>query len=207
MQRAYSIEKHPSQTADDILDAALLVFSERGFAGSTTREISSRAGVNHPLIAYYFGNKEKLWRAAVTHLFDRLDTYIAEDPAPAAKENDSLGAAKRYLSRYIDYCAEHPEHARLMMQESTSNNPRLSWAVKSHIKERFKIASPIIENLISDHFLPDVSPIATHYIITAACQQVYALAAEAKLLTGVTVTNKKFIEQHKQAVLAILFRA
>ena len=54
------------------LEAALEVFSERGFDGATTRDIAARAATNLGLITYYFDSKEKLWRAAVDRVFGGL---------------------------------------------------------------------------------------------------------------------------------------
>src|ERR1700722_13458418 len=45
-----------------ILDAALVEFSEKGFAGARVRSIAERAGVNSQLISYYFGGKDGLYQ-------------------------------------------------------------------------------------------------------------------------------------------------
>lgn len=45
------------------LDAAQRLFAEKGFAGTSMREIASASGVSQPLIHYHFGNKEGLYRA------------------------------------------------------------------------------------------------------------------------------------------------
>src|SRR5262245_58898647 len=66
-------------TRERILAAALEIFSQAGFDGTTTRELAARAGVNLGLIKYYFGTKEKLWRAAV----DRAATALPEALAGA----------------------------------------------------------------------------------------------------------------------------
>lgn len=51
-----------SFTRPNILDAAEATFAERGFAGTSLREISSRARVTQGLITYYFGTKEALFK-------------------------------------------------------------------------------------------------------------------------------------------------
>ncbi|WP_076997822.1 TetR/AcrR family transcriptional regulator [Variovorax sp. KK3] len=49
-------------TRTKILDAAERLFAEFGFIGTTTRQISSVAGVNQGAIPHHFGTKEKLLR-------------------------------------------------------------------------------------------------------------------------------------------------
>lgn len=46
---------------ENILLAAEKLFSEKGFSGTSTREISAAANVNISMISYYFGSKEKLF--------------------------------------------------------------------------------------------------------------------------------------------------
>jgi AcrR family transcriptional regulator len=48
-----------------VLDAARAVFAERGFDGGTIRAIATVAGVDPALVHHYFGNKDKLFLAAV----------------------------------------------------------------------------------------------------------------------------------------------
>lgn len=46
---------------ENILFAAEKLFAEKGFNGTSTREISKAANVNISMISYYFGSKEKLY--------------------------------------------------------------------------------------------------------------------------------------------------
>lgn len=46
---------------ENILFAAEKLFAEKGFEGTSTREISKEANVNISMISYYFGSKEKLF--------------------------------------------------------------------------------------------------------------------------------------------------
>jgi AcrR family transcriptional regulator len=48
-----------------LLEAAAVLFDERGYQGATVRDIGERAGVDAALIARYFGGKEGLYLAAL----------------------------------------------------------------------------------------------------------------------------------------------
>lgn len=50
-----------------ILSAAEKLFGEKGFEGTTVRDIAHMAGVNLAMISYYFGSKEKLFEALVEY--------------------------------------------------------------------------------------------------------------------------------------------
>lgn len=46
-----------------IIETAERLFAERGFDGTSVRDIADEAGVNVAMISYYFGSKEKLMEA------------------------------------------------------------------------------------------------------------------------------------------------
>jgi hypothetical protein len=73
--------RDPEASRVAILEAARQVFTERGYARATIREIARRAGVTHGLVLLHFGSKEQLLlealpgpRAAVGVLPGDLDT-------------------------------------------------------------------------------------------------------------------------------------
>ncbi|MDT3400221.1 TetR family transcriptional regulator [Streptomyces sp. B1866] len=55
-------QRDAERTKARILDAAVQVFSAKGFDGARVSEIAERAGVNQQLISYYFGGKQGLYR-------------------------------------------------------------------------------------------------------------------------------------------------
>ena len=58
---------------ENILFAAEKLFAEKGFEGTSTREIAKDANVNISMISYYFGSKEKLYEKLVEY---RMNEYL-----------------------------------------------------------------------------------------------------------------------------------
>ena len=54
-----------AQSRERLLAAASILFAERGFAGTTTRDIAERAGVDAALIVRHFGSKVGLYLASL----------------------------------------------------------------------------------------------------------------------------------------------
>jgi AcrR family transcriptional regulator len=69
-----------------LLDAALALFADKGFAKTSTREIAQAAHANIASISYYFGDKEGLYRA----VFEDPRNNPQIDPTQVAN-SDSLG--------------------------------------------------------------------------------------------------------------------
>ena len=107
-----------------MLAAALEAFAENGFDGATTRDIAARAGMNHGLIPYYFGDKLGLWQAAVDRAFAELGAGLL------AVQNDSSVTDDRertalLIRNYVRFVARNPEFVRLMHDEGKRRGPRM----------------------------------------------------------------------------------
>ena len=57
-------------TKDDILNAALATFLEKGFAGASISQIAKVAQVNQSLIYHHFESKEDLWNCVKKYCVD-----------------------------------------------------------------------------------------------------------------------------------------
>lgn len=66
------------ETRARIVEAAVVVFGERGYDGASTRDIATAAGVNAPAIQYYFDGKEGVYLACVEHLITLLWRKMSE---------------------------------------------------------------------------------------------------------------------------------
>ena len=89
----YSLDKLTTREAGQkILDAALELFRERGFAETTMREVAARAGVATGLAYYYFKSKD----AIVLAFYQRAQEELAAD-LEAAQADRRLAVRLRAL--------------------------------------------------------------------------------------------------------------
>jgi AcrR family transcriptional regulator len=88
-----------SATRARILDAALELFSEQGFDGTTLQQIADRLGFTKAALYYHFRSKDDLLRAliapAIAEVDGLLDSYDAEG-------TDAPGQRRRFIEAYID---------------------------------------------------------------------------------------------------------
>lgn len=190
------------RTGDAILQSALEHFATHGFDGASVRAIAATAGVNHAMIRHIYRSKDELWRQAILFLFERARSELAFDVRGLSDRQ----AFEERIRRYIQYCARHPEHARLMMQQSILAGPKLTWAVEELIRTRHQLYAPIYERLKEQKALPDVDTYALVFIITVACQMIYVLAPEIQAVTGRDVFHPKEVERHADDILRIFLR-
>jgi len=106
-----------------IMDAAEQLFAEKGFDGTSVRDISEAAGVNLAMISYYFGSKEKLMEAMFMHRGQHLTLQLQNiidnrDLTPFQK-------VEKLIDEYIDRIFRKQGFHRIMVREQMghSNKP------------------------------------------------------------------------------------
>ncbi|HEY4154890.1 MAG TPA: TetR family transcriptional regulator [Puia sp.] len=107
-----------------LLDTAELLFSRKGFEGTSVRDIAEEAGINTAMISYYFGSKEKLMEA----IFERRSLNIKEKVDLLMKD-DSLDPFQKMFSlldEYIDRILQRKKFHRILLCEQVINqNPAI----------------------------------------------------------------------------------
>lgn len=78
-----------------ILEAALKVFSEQGYSGTTMDAVAAEAGLSKPTLYQYFDSKEALFQAMMHGKGDVMLT-VFEHPSPGGMVADLLGFAWAY---------------------------------------------------------------------------------------------------------------
>jgi AcrR family transcriptional regulator len=95
--------RKPAATRPDtrarILDAALDVFSEHGFEGSSLQQIADRLDLTKAALYYYFRSKDELLEALV----EPAITGVEEILAACSDERDTPARRKEFMKQYLDY--------------------------------------------------------------------------------------------------------
>lgn len=79
-----------SETVDRILDAAELLFAERGFSETSLRQITSKAGVNLAAVNYHFGSKNALIQAVFARFINPFTRSLRERLEAAQRSESRL---------------------------------------------------------------------------------------------------------------------
>ena len=204
--RSKARDQQKRETRTRILECALVHFSERGFEAASLRDIAADSGVTHAMIHKHFGFKEELWRAAIDLMFERQAAEVRYDDWIATDRLTADGM-RQLIHRYVRYCARHPEHVRIMLQESLSDTERVEWLIDSHIKPMRAPIDQLLSRAMDEGILVDVPLTSMVYIWAAASQMIFALGDEAKRLYDLDVSEPAIVQAHAEAVCSMLIRA
>jgi len=91
--------KSAGERRDDILDAALEEFAERGLHGASTEAIAKRAGISQPYVFRLFGSKKDLFKASTARcLRETLETFQRAAEGKRGQEAlDAMGEAYKEM--------------------------------------------------------------------------------------------------------------
>ncbi len=124
---------------DELLDAALAVFAERGYIQATMDAIAERANSTKPTLYAHFGGKAALHRTVFIREVNRLQEWVLA--AYATADELPLGELVRgYVMALFDFAVAHPPSFRLLfgLNSADERNP-LQQAVVDTITERVTI--------------------------------------------------------------------
>lgn len=87
---------------EEILDAAMIEFAERGLHGASTEDIARRAGISQPYVFRLFRTKKELYQAVVGRCF-RQTLEMFQRAAEGLRGEQALEAiGNAYLAQLVD---------------------------------------------------------------------------------------------------------
>jgi len=122
----------------DLLKAAVELFSIQGFDGTTTFELAKTAHVTEPVIYYHFKNKDGLFThillSTFTEYFDRLDKLEDNTPSQFEKIENLIDLHFRFVDEFpgetyliISACpAKLSDSAHICAQQIEEQRKRLT---------------------------------------------------------------------------------
>ncbi|PWE57024.1 HTH-type transcriptional regulator RutR [Metarhizobium album] len=118
------------EKGEQILEAALEVFSQHGFRGTTIDQIAEVAGMSKPNLLYYFRTKEAMHRALIDRV---LDTWL--DPLRAFDaEGNPETEIRSYIRRKLEMARDFPRESRLFANEVLQGAPHIEDELKGPLK-------------------------------------------------------------------------
>ena len=91
-----------AQTRQTVIDAALRLFSQRGYSGTTFRAIADEAGCSRGPIYWHFANKKELFEEILSFSQRPLEQLVVSDLDLTRPRETARAFADRWLTLLID---------------------------------------------------------------------------------------------------------
>ncbi|REE95244.1 TetR/AcrR family transcriptional regulator [Thermomonospora umbrina] len=104
-------------TRAQLIDAGIALFTEQGFAATSTTEIVRRAGVTRGALYHHFPDKERLFEAVFVEVQKEIHTRCAA--ASLAAPDDPADRISAGIHAFLDACLE-PRTQAVLLREGPS---------------------------------------------------------------------------------------
>ena len=134
-----------SEKQIQIMEAAEELFAEKGFDGTSVRDVAKEAGVNLAMISYYFGSKEKLMESLFKYRGEFIKLQL--ESMLENKELSSLGKVFALIDNYIDRIMKQQCFHKIMAREQMVN---LKGTTTQLIHELKRTNQELVKKLIHE---------------------------------------------------------
>ena len=194
MKSEKQMNEQEQSTEEKILEAASEVFTKKGFAGTRTRDIAEKAGINLALLNYYFRSKEKLFeqvmKIKVVLLFGKIFPILSNEKT-SLEEKIDLASEK-----YFEILSKNPNLPLFVISEIQKKNSNITKIIPvNKIFENSVIIKQIKEKR------PEINPL--HYLVNFLAMTIFPFVAKP-VFNAFELTNEEeyhqFISERRKLV-------
>jgi AcrR family transcriptional regulator len=171
-------QSKPRMTSEDrraaIVHAACRIFAEKGFRGTTTRELAAAVGVTEPVLYEHFRTKRDLYSAIIGEKAKEGLEAMRAIEARFAGTDDDKGFFAALGDGIVRWYIEDPTFVRLLLYSSLENH-ELKDLMHERSAEVFGIVGEHIQRRIDAGSMRNVDPMlagraffgmVAHYALT-----------------------------------------
>ena len=168
------------RNSETILEAALEVFSQQGFRGTTLDQIAEVAGLSKPNLLYYFASKEAIHGALLSGLLVTwLDPLRAMDP-----EGDPVSEVLGYVRRKLELSRDFPRESRLFANEMLQGAPRIREALEGELRDLVQEKSDVLRRWMDQGRIAPVHPVHLIFAVWALTQHYADFDVQVRAVLG-----------------------
>jgi len=142
-----------------ILRVAMRLFSQRGFRGTTTKEIALAAGVSEAMVFRHFATKKELYSAIIDHkacLGDERDPY--QVVADALERKDDRAVFERLALDALEQNECDPDFQRLLLHSALEDHELAQMFWDKFVRRVYQFLGDYIRQRQRDGAMIDVEP-------------------------------------------------
>ncbi len=177
-----------------IIDAALNVFREKGYANARMADIARRAGVSYGLVYHYFGSKEVLFEMIVESWWSALYAMMDNEIASGDEIRDKL---VNIIEFFLNTYGQRPNLMSIFVSEVCRSSVYHTEEGLSKFLKFFSLCEQImVQGQEIGYLLKDVPPHHLTYIFYGAIETFISV-----MVLGKEPLTKK---RHERATSSIL---
>lgn len=183
-----------------ILDAAALIFAEKGYHAANIADIAQKLGMGHGTFYRYYENKLDIFKHVVAHVVTRVATTVSSESPTAANDLAAYrGQVERIADGLLDLFLAEKHVAKLLFVEAVGIDSELNAQLDAAYEIFADTTEVYLKNGVKKRFLRnDLDTATTARAINAMIFECVRRAASAH-------DSKKTAKVWTRAVVNLLF--
>ncbi len=142
-----------------ILRVAVSLFSQKGFGGTTTKEIAQAAGVSEAMVFRHYATKQELYTAILDHKACSGDSMNPEEMvAEALKQKDDRAVFQRLAFGALEHHECDPEFQRLLLHAALEGHELAEMFFEKFVRRVYELLGGYITDRQRDGAMAQVDP-------------------------------------------------
>lgn len=181
------------QKKQHIIQTAIALFAEKGYEGTSIRDLAKRARVNVAMVNYYFGSKEKLFEALVVSKAGYMRNLL--DELKVNKALTHFEKMEHIIFHYVNRILDNRAFFQVMQQEMlVSLRPELNRNISEVLVKNVDEIVKIIRSGIRKKEFRKVDAALTFASIIGTIQQVVMSTALCNKMLGLPEGSDPFTQ-------------
>lgn len=161
--------RDPEVTREKILDAALDVFSQKGYHDTRMDEIVTESGTSKGAIYFHFPNKERLFLALVDQFANLLERRVTD---AISHEAEGMARVQAALETCLDTFGRYRRPAKLLLVQAVGLGALFE---KKRLEVNDRFADLIRKYLDEAVAVGDIAPVDTEIVAHAWMGAIYSV--------------------------------
>jgi len=187
-----------------ILEAALIEFADKGFQEASLAAIARRLGVTAPLVLYHFGSKANLWREAL-EVFCSNFAAMVDDAIDEGSSMDGRDALRLLVRRLVHFFAANRAAYRLMRDEGGAETGHSEWFASRNLRPVITQIEAVYRRAIDEGAVRPAPFHTTFFMILGAVSCYLESRGLATHLFGTTDESAAWIDDYANQVVGLCF--
>ena len=140
-----------------ILKVAVRLFSQKGFRGTTTKEIAHEAGVSEAMVFRHFAKKDELYNAILDHKACSGDNP-GQIVADAVAHKDDRAVFERLALAALEHHERDPEFQRLLLYSALEGHELAEMFFEKFVKGVYELLGNYVRQRQRDGAIRKIEP-------------------------------------------------
>ena len=184
-----------------IIQTAIEVFAEAGYAGTALAAIADRAKLSKQNLLYYFPTKPILYQRVLDFVLDqwldRMNILAQEDQEPPE-------LIRAYIRAKLQFSKEQPQASRVYAMEVIGGAQFYAESMREKILPMLRKDIAVFERWIAQGKIAPINPTHLLFSIWAMTQSYADFATQMSLVLGHAPLNDKDFEVAEQFIVEMV---